>query len=107
MGLYVVGWGSYEGDWVNDKKHGRGIFTWADGDRYEGDYLNGKMNGRGITPGPTGTGGCGVGVVVGTAQEQATQVAAEREVVGEGLCFQGSLARCGWQISTGQCGRRS
>ena len=45
------------------------------------------------TPGPTGTGECGVGVVVGAAQEQATQAAAEREVVGKGLCCQGSLAR--------------
>ena len=25
--------GSYEGEWLNGKRHGRGIFTWADGGR--------------------------------------------------------------------------
>ena len=24
---------TYEGEWLNGKKHGRGIYTWADGDR--------------------------------------------------------------------------
>jgi hypothetical protein len=37
------------------------------------------------TPGPTKTGECGVGVVAGAAQEQATQAAAEREAAWE-LC---------------------
>ncbi len=35
------------------------------------------------TPGPTETGECGVGVVAGAAQEQATQGAAEREAAWE------------------------
>ena len=29
---------SKEGDWVNNKKHGNGIFTWVFGDRYEGNF---------------------------------------------------------------------
>ncbi len=37
------------------------------------------------TPGPRKTGECGVGVVAGAAQEQATQAAAEREAAWE-LC---------------------
>ncbi len=37
------------------------------------------------TPGPTVTGECGVGVVAGAAQEQATQAAAGREAAWE-LC---------------------
>ena len=26
----------YIGDYVNDKKHGYGVFTWADGRQYKG-----------------------------------------------------------------------
>ena len=37
------------------------------------------------TPGPTKTGECGVGVVAGAAQQQATPAAAEREAAWE-LC---------------------
>ncbi len=34
LGLYVVGWGSYEGDWCDGKReHGRGIYTFACKDR--------------------------------------------------------------------------
>jgi hypothetical protein len=25
--------GAYEGEWLNDKMHGRGFYTWADGRR--------------------------------------------------------------------------
>jgi hypothetical protein len=27
------GGGRYEGDWLDDKRHGRGILTWPDGSR--------------------------------------------------------------------------
>ena len=30
-----------------DKKHGKGIYTWADGRRYDGDWLNGRQHGHG------------------------------------------------------------
>ena len=31
---------TYDGDWSNDKKNGKGIFTWVDGESYEGDFKN-------------------------------------------------------------------
>ncbi len=44
----LLGGGRYEGDFIDDKRTGRGIFNWPDGNRYEGDFLDGKMHGRGI-----------------------------------------------------------
>ena len=38
----------YEGDFRDDKRTGRGIFTWPDGDHYDGDFIDGKRHGRGI-----------------------------------------------------------
>ena len=32
-GLVGLGGGRYEGDWLDDKMHGRGIMTWANKDR--------------------------------------------------------------------------
>jgi hypothetical protein len=32
----------YDGEYLNDKKHGFGIYYWADGRRYEGGWKNGK-----------------------------------------------------------------
>ena len=40
--------GSYEGDFKNDKKDGKGIFYYNNGDREMGDYLNGKKIGKHI-----------------------------------------------------------
>ena len=40
--------GRYVGQVVNDKREGKGIFYWNDGDRYEGDYKNDKREGKGI-----------------------------------------------------------
>jgi hypothetical protein len=37
----------YEGEYLNDKKHGFGIFTFKDGRVYEGEWENGKQHGRG------------------------------------------------------------
>ena len=28
--------------------HGKGVYTWKDGRRYEGDYLNDKKHGLGV-----------------------------------------------------------
>ena len=28
----------YIGDWIEDNRTGRGVYTWADGDRYEMPY---------------------------------------------------------------------
>ena len=39
---------TYSGEWKNDEKHGRGIYTYADGGRYEGEYKDGKWHGMGM-----------------------------------------------------------
>lgn len=44
----------YEGEWKNNKMHGKGIFTWRDGRRYEGEYVNDKKEGFGIFEWPDG-----------------------------------------------------
>jgi len=33
----------FEGDFVNGKKHGKGIYTFASGEVYEGDWENGEV----------------------------------------------------------------
>lgn len=38
----------YEGEWVADKKTGKGKFTWATGDWYEGGWDNNKKHGKGV-----------------------------------------------------------
>lgn len=37
----------YDGDWVADRKTGKGIYNYADGNRYEGDLLDDKKHGKG------------------------------------------------------------
>ena len=37
----------YEGDYINDKKHGLGVFTWASENIYKGDYKDDERNGNG------------------------------------------------------------
>lgn len=38
----------YEGDWRDGKQSGKGVFTSSSGDHYEGDWRDGKQNGKGI-----------------------------------------------------------
>ena len=38
----------YEGDFKKDKKEGKGIMYFNNGDRYEGDGKNGNAEGKGI-----------------------------------------------------------
>ena len=38
---------TYDGDWVEGKRHGKGTHTWASG-TYDGDWTEGEMHGRGI-----------------------------------------------------------
>ncbi len=37
----------YEGEYLEDKKHGYGIFSWPDGRKYKGYWQNGKQHGKG------------------------------------------------------------
>ncbi len=35
------------GTWKNGKKHGSGVYVWANGERYDGQWADGKLNGIG------------------------------------------------------------
>ena len=45
---------SYNGDWRDSKKHGRGAHTKPDGVRYEGDWRDGRAHGIGTSTSPNG-----------------------------------------------------
>lgn len=45
---------TYDGDWQNDVKHGRGIQRFPDGSVYECDFRDDKRNGQGVFRGPDG-----------------------------------------------------
>jgi hypothetical protein len=47
---------SYEGEWLDDMKHGQGIYIWADGSKYVGEYENDLRSGMGTFYEPTGDG---------------------------------------------------
>ena len=53
---------AYDGEFRDDKRHGRGVFVWANGDRYEGEFRDNKLEGRGIftNTGAAGTTASGV-----------------------------------------------
>ena len=38
----------YEGAWVGDKAHGRGVKTFRNGDYHKGEYEHGRRNGFGL-----------------------------------------------------------
>ena len=46
--------GRYHGQTLNGKEHGRGVYTWTDGDRYEGEWRDGNRTGRGVYTWPNG-----------------------------------------------------
>jgi hypothetical protein len=47
---------TYEGEYVNGLKHGKGKLTFSDGRVYEGDFVNGKFHGKGKIIDPNGGG---------------------------------------------------
>lgn len=38
----------YNGQWVDDKMSGKGVYIWANGDRYEGDFVDDAITGMGV-----------------------------------------------------------
>lgn len=44
----ATGSADYRGDFKAGRKHGKGIKTWANGDRYEGDFIDDRLEGFGI-----------------------------------------------------------
>ena len=42
------GTAAYEGGFLQGKKHGKGVKTWANGDRYEGEFAEDRRNGFGV-----------------------------------------------------------
>ena len=46
--------GTYEGDFLNGEKHGKGIYKATNGTKYEGDYFQGFREGHGTIYQPTG-----------------------------------------------------
>jgi len=45
--LYYNNGNRYEGDWVDDKKKGKGICYYANGSKYEGQWKDSKKSGQG------------------------------------------------------------
>lgn len=35
----------YEGQWLNDREHGQGTYTFAEGNKYAGEWRDGVRNG--------------------------------------------------------------
>ena len=46
--MYFKNGNKYEGEWKNDLFEGKGIMYFKDNDRYEGEFKNGKREGKGI-----------------------------------------------------------
>lgn len=53
-GLYVDGKYKYSGEWLNDKMHGSGKFTYASGSYYDGQWDNSEYQGTGSFCWPDG-----------------------------------------------------
>jgi len=47
IGSYNNGYEQYNGEWKNNKFHGFGKWTFANGSRYEGQFYEGKKHGKG------------------------------------------------------------
>ena len=46
---------TYEGQWVQTKKHGQGTETWPNGYIYKGEFKNSEWSGQGILTFPDGS----------------------------------------------------
>ena len=36
----------YEGEWLDDKKHGRGFVIYSNGAKYDGNFVGGRKEGK-------------------------------------------------------------
>ena len=45
---HARGTAEYRGEFVAGRKHGKGVKTWANGDRYEGDWVADRKDGTGV-----------------------------------------------------------
>ena len=45
--LYLNG-RKYEGEWVNDKRDGKGFEKYSNGNYYEGEFSRNKAHGKGV-----------------------------------------------------------
>ena len=46
-GIYTWSDGrKYDGEYLDDKKHGVGVFTWPDGKKYDGGWKDSKQHGQ-------------------------------------------------------------
>ncbi|KAK7089712.1 MORN repeat-containing protein 3-like [Littorina saxatilis] len=56
--VYSVNKDQYTGEWLDNKKHGKGTYIWKEtGCLYDGDWQKGKRNGFGTLSYPDGKGG--------------------------------------------------
>eukprot|EP01126_Amoeba_proteus_P062234 TRINITY_DN842_c0_g3_i3.p1 TRINITY_DN842_c0_g3~~TRINITY_DN842_c0_g3_i3.p1 ORF type:complete len:277 (-),score=56.41 TRINITY_DN842_c0_g3_i3:86-916(-) len=46
-GIYYNRGSRYEGEWMGDTNHGKGKYVWENGDTYEGDWVNNEQTGKG------------------------------------------------------------
>lgn len=61
VGVYTWADGrKYEGEYLDDKKHGYGFYTWADRRQYQGMWFKGKQHGVGMYQVPDSESKCGL-----------------------------------------------
>ena len=45
QGIILINYKKYDGEWLNNNMHGKGVYTWRDGRKYEGEYQFDKKHG--------------------------------------------------------------
>ncbi|MCP4104236.1 MAG: tetratricopeptide repeat protein [Desulfobacteraceae bacterium] len=43
-----IGKNTYDGEFFEGYKHGKGVYIWSDGNSYEGEFSKGRMHGKGV-----------------------------------------------------------